>query len=1406
MRRSLSLNIGNGSSDNSSSASSSPVSDAPPGKKRIVYDMQLPVQVFTASSRTSSVNMTSIMSEYNDDDTYSSEEHNPYNNLEWYTSYHHSQVWYFTIPAYIYTGSANVFGDLRFIDLSTFAPLYMLYLQCMLYVAHVLRNSPSCNSSEVRLVYDLVWQKGYVANDPVTHRLAARRIRLSSPSGADWPTFGKIIEDLTKDVYNSKRDRSSLNKRFSAAPLGTRFAFTELTPEKWREVVRNIYNLKGDKLAVDKDIREATEVNGWINSPMDSISHPLGLYNPANLGSLKTMLDEMSRIKNGAPVPFEYMDNFTDYEDYIKRRNPEEDCKDEFNRLAYIYPEKSKFAFRISLESMTYANFDSCYLPEKPRQSATTVVERSLMLGMVSNTDAVKAEYWQEYPSDGDIGVLGVRLARSLDPKESMDRYEQSSRIDPVVLQAFGMEQMQERSTAVIDNALRSLHEGDDHNDRRIALSRAHRVGILQMDDLLLSQDARLPESNKRIIHWYRELVASRAAKKLSISMTRRNGFANLSTFGNFMAQNLLALEAWCSINVVHVDILLSLVASHWVFRAHKDQFHILCTGPPAVGKSESFHTATTFMIDGTFHIISYRSPKSMAVGGENPDDPSALLFHTEMVHIMDEFAPVHMGASSTGRASGDGNSSSADVALFKGMLSTGKITSSINCKNEKNQSYSRLLTIECNSVQLLAMNYSPAHLEIAAVDRLFTMVKVEQDRQDNGGILAVVSGLKAGVVDKSGRREAFELRMKRHQAMSMLVHKCIRLGILPRVSMDLARVLAYNVIMRGIEQGLAKCGRVRFYLRVLLLVEQLVIMGAVDIFLDHEDSIVRDRPWDISLLLYIKKYLYCGIDHVAMALGLSSEQYESNVSQIIETQVILDFEKNAFRADELLIDPRTGMPCMPYSDNHTSNCAPLDNNSGNLKVDAARRLEQKSRHPETYAKVFHRNTQTWSVSSHDSSALNDSAVIRRYARELVANMTVKPTEDDVVQTLTALTRAHIDVFECTSQMTGTKIVKKPMLIISSKEISVPKTLIEAYKNGRHTNRLKLALEAQLDHRYAKPRDVLWGKVSDSPYLWDVISIPDNQSDRENTKKCFVHLKLDHIEKGVLDGSEDLLSERKEGEDESHSFEDENKDMTERYEQIDMDLDDWALSKHLNRCDISVHELRMGPHHDVYERMKNDWHSTNVMSVDALVYPANFESFWADDHEKILKHKKSVAENARNSSDASMASDSLAREQEKLKNWRYKAPKVAEPEEDKNEPEDVEMEEGTRRNMCASLPYETISNDRSEWREDWWKPYHDEVYNCGVSLPLLANRKDNDGQIERPRKMRKQLIEMEKVRSKEIRALEAGFALDEGFVSTQPPSAASSDEEDRVQSEEEESVLDGCFPRAMNLWDLRRDD
>lgn len=1107
-----------------------------------------------------------------------------------YASVSNWMAWFLYIPMVWWTAGAKGFSSMKYKEHKTMAAAYQFAIELMLYCAGMIDSFNTSKHIGLRclLTYELVLAEGSSIHQPARQRkYAGKRLRLIAPLGG--MSFGQAIESLIFE--NSKAIAAKMRTGMMSVPSDTpprpgvmmRGMYTTLTKASW------------EKLCNDLMFKQSPD--GYINNPhqygVRSISHDMGYYNPENVFNLKQSI----KVSCGTtPKPCA---ESLDIRNYYTLLFPDQGHNVN-NWRAYVFPHGCSLVWSIDLSTFNLGTWRSCYLPE---------VER-----VFAHNPSEERKLWVQHsdPAAWNIPVQvqqtlrpGWVVSEALDmlPTDKADRenyFDETVNSTSVADMGFGMEQMtvmckdifQEEQAKCKGKTLIDLQQG-----RRAAQLRC----IDEFFDRMVHPDAVLPTSNKAAVSWYMKYMETHS----NLCMPRKNQHANLSSFENCLVQYLQAFEGLGKINNVHVKLLHCIVSIGYTWSEGKLHFNFLMMGPPGTSKSMVLlFSAENFCIEDTWRLEAYSSDKALTGLGADQDDPSHALIHDQMITINDEVPPSELGVVTGPGAAGiaASNSSTSDrESMRKNKMSSGTFRGSTFEANESGQRVFINKDVRCRGPVWNAANCGKQQIPEAMGNRYLIdeVAKTERHADDNGGLEALL--LQTPTFEELRLwNEGVCERLKLTQWREWLVWKMIKRGIVVPVTMAAAKIIIVNTLKRAAAMGM-RTGNARHMERLKMCIEALVVWDAIDLVFDSETSDLTDRVWHPHHLVEIEKHLVAKKRHVALAFGMCAPQWEDPMQKKIQNEVVEYVKKNTTRVvkNARLTNAQhsTGEPGMPGVTEVPASSATVVSSSN--VIDCPHSFGKASTKPGT---------------SPDDFGLPPSPheLLRRFALSICESMKDKPSFTVVMMAIEALSDSWVTIPNREEgPEKGTPIAVR-VLEVTSQRISIPYTIMEN-KETEEGGRLKKALSEELNHRYAKQDDVLYGAPlsAENPYLMDYISIrPGGRSDRvmaipvldsldERISQAINAMNQDtHLNNTMKPKMTDLDDQL-----------DLNREFPPSVASMKMDIDDYATMMHNVEIGLSQCEERALPSNDTFKEKDNWWKKCQVYTTQTKPYPLCFDRF-----------------------------------------------------------------------------------------------------------------------------------------------------------------------------------------------------
>lgn len=298
-----------------------------------------------------------------------------------------------------------------------------------------------------------------------------------------------------------------------------------------------------------------------------------------------------------------------------------------------------------------------------------------------------------------------------------------------------------------------------------------------------------------------------------SLCFPFKRAFADLTPFGEFMANRIHELEVAFKFAFMHDHAILAFLAGMNTYAQDKMGLHTLFYGPPGTGKSNILIWLFKLLIKGTITKFDYQSTKANATSSVTNDD----------INIVEEVPKQYVSETKGG---------DMDLAIWKAWLSYGETTGRVSWIDpETGDRSTRVNRGECRSTLLGATNLILQMIDKAMQDR-FAMVYMAGHPTEQHRVFE--KSQKSGEGDDWMKMTSLDQRKwQRDQIVAARVHKMIISKALPPIDLTYAERILTQTLARGNARGLSRSWEIRHYERMRMALRSLVIWNATHTFFD---------------------------------------------------------------------------------------------------------------------------------------------------------------------------------------------------------------------------------------------------------------------------------------------------------------------------------------------------------------------------------------------------------------------------------------------------------------------------------------------------------------------------------------------------------------------------------------------
>ena len=316
---------------------------------------------------------------------------------------------------------------------------------------------------------------------------------------------------------------------------------------------------------------------------------------------------------------------------------------------------------------------------------------------------------------------------------------------------------------------------------------------IKDYQTLVHTNSAAIGDACKAVLSWMDEYVK----KNKTMALPVERHFGNLTRFEEMIVSEIAVLEAVFDVETCHMEVLLTRAAAHQVYSRTGMHCHCLLLGPPGIGKSFCLELLRDSLIPDSWQELAYQSLKANAAPGNKRD---------MYVLIFEEVPPTMLGSTpffnSNKHGVGTAGTETTDGGAFiKTVLTTGKMNFSVKTVAEDGTHISKTYHVNCSATFFFAGNFLESTLGTPMRSRLNVMTHQVKKREDS--VSPLVKNQRPTTDETKRKKEAYNLRCRRTQALIMHLTFMIECGLLPRVDMTVANSIYLSTLALGQQKGL---------------------------------------------------------------------------------------------------------------------------------------------------------------------------------------------------------------------------------------------------------------------------------------------------------------------------------------------------------------------------------------------------------------------------------------------------------------------------------------------------------------------------------------------------------------------------------------------------------------------------
>jgi len=421
--------------------------------------------------------------------------------------------------------------------------------------------------------------------------------------------------------------------------------------------------------------------------------------------------------------------------------------------------------------------------------------------------------------------------------------------------------------------------------------------GLGIFDNCIWNEMSNISDAKKLIVGWMNNHLAksqtSSSSASASVSTPAINfsipipkQTINLSRGSELFWHYISPLETMCNIIQLHSTIVRAYVSFLHVYSPHPLHPNMLLTSEPGVGKSFCGSVLRKLVIQDTLRSLDMMTAKSLLGVGVGKLQ--------NMGFVMEELPGAKVGNfnSKGGAASNEGSSGEDFEAIFKKILSEGVLYYRRSVYNENTREWeSKEIKSEVSTWWLIFTNDGVRKLFSAWLNRLYFehVVGNPAISAEEQTMRLAMERVGSGNKDLDNSYNLLKAMFRRDQAMVAMMYSLIDCSILPQVNREAGAVFLAAVLSR-INNSCLGTTEKRNVDRVIQIAEVATLLYAVNMTLDSELSVCKDKPWKSEHILGAIPYMVIGMEQMCFAIGACSGQYENDVLRMIVNVVCDSF------------------------------------------------------------------------------------------------------------------------------------------------------------------------------------------------------------------------------------------------------------------------------------------------------------------------------------------------------------------------------------------------------------------------------------------------------------------------------------------------------------------------------------
>jgi hypothetical protein len=741
------------------------------------------------------------------------------------------------------------------------------------------------------------------------------------------------------------------------------------------------------------------------------------------------------------------------------------------------------------------------------------------------------------------------------------------------------MDSVRDRCVSIMQKA--KYLAGNDLRQQALNRREAQKqcVDIIMRDLFTNDECADIGDAQKAIRSYYDDFLRTHK----NFCMPRAKFTANLSRFADSQAVEAAFTETVWSIRNNHAETKSVRTAIMHVYRYTPFHGHTAMYGGPGTGKSKVQQVNSARLIPGTFMEKGSETAKSKNTPGKKGD---------MMVEFFEDIPPSQMGISSfSGSKTQQGSTSNTEgESLLKYRLTKGRITTTY--KVVKDGKHMQLTVVSwCNTVMVLAMNSALCDVPTSLSSRFVNLVFQHRDRKDCNGQSHGLSG--AYQNDKNPKLIPLRNMLKKRDMRNQLFHYLIGLMMYCTVfdspDMKLSNFIWSETLSLAKARGLHETNNIRHLERMHFFAETLMEEDVIDRVLDSELSpLVEDAPWHPYHLLEFDKHLWVNTEHATTAMGMLQHMYENEIVAALEK-----FFKKTLLKDKI-----------------------KNNEFGKQCSNETLKFEMDDYY------IIKTDLTSGVSSFQQAQSQQNDILLQRLADFCYSAMDPKPEKQEIHFALLNMMSLMIEVPDRKKEGQLKRIPSLGFTVDGTNETMIAVAMMNNYAKDR----LRTCMKEVLCHKYTKPKNILYGRMSErNPYIYSAMKIEPNpnrilkmpQSDYFSPELIrMTKQALSNVNHSQIDADYSMLSKVN---CEDDAFFKNFSDTSHKV--VDIDLDEMAAINHAHRIGLPFLEPTTdSPNCNTSPASFNGAILEMIENADSLpVYPKMFKEIFESKYRLTLK-------------------------------------------------------------------------------------------------------------------------------------------------------------------------------------------